>query len=116
MATAAERPISVYRVHPLTLWITAFSALVLQTFLKARVPLARQFDLPLLVVIYFSVLRRGKIFGTLLGAVLGLAEDLLGASLIGIFGIAGALVGYFGAWASVRFDLEQFLGRLALTA
>jgi len=25
-------------------------------------------------------------------------------------------VGYFGAWASVQFDLQQFLGRLALTA
>ena len=25
-------------------------------------------------------------------------------------------MGYFGAWASVQFDLEQFLGRLALTA
>lgn len=116
MPTAAERPINVYRIHPLTMLITAFSALVLQTFLKARVPLARQFDLPLLAVIYFSVVRRNKVFGTVMGAVLGLAEDLLGASLIGIFGIAGALVGYLGAWASVQFDLEQFLGRLALTA
>jgi len=25
-------------------------------------------------------------------------------------------MGYFGAWASVQFDLEQLLGRLALTA
>lgn len=25
-------------------------------------------------------------------------------------------MGYFGAWASVQFDLEQFPGRLALTA
>jgi rod shape-determining protein MreD len=116
MPTAAERPINVYRIHPLTLWITAFAALVLQTFLKARVPLARQFDLPLLTVIYFAVIRRSRVFGTVMGAVLGLAEDLLGAGLIGIFGIAGALVGYFGAWASVLFDLEQFLGRLALTA
>ena len=116
MPTATERPINVYRIHPLAMWITAFSALVLQTFLKARVPLARQFDLPLLVVIYFSVIRRSKVYGTLIGAALGLAADLLGASLIGIFGIAGALVGYFGAWASVQFDLEQFLGRLGLTA
>ena len=111
-----ERPINVYRVHTLVVWVTAFAALVLQTFLKARVPLARQFDLPLLVVIYFSVMRRSKVFGTLVGAALGIAEDLLGASLIGIFGIAGALAGYLGAWASVQFDLEQFLGRLALTA
>src|SRR5215470_5086474 len=33
-----------------------------------------------------------------------------------LIGIAKAQVGYFGAWASVQFDLQQFLGRLALTA
>ena len=116
MSAPIERPINVYRVHPITLWITAFLALVIQTFLNAKIPLARQLDLPLLVVIYFSVTRRSKVFGTLFGTALGLAEDLLGPDPIGIFGIANALVGYFGAWASVQFDLEQFLGRLALTA
>jgi len=116
MPAPAERPINVYRVHPLTIWITAFLALVLQTFLPVVLPLARLIDLPLLVVIYFSLMRRSKVFGTLLGTALGLAEDALSHGFLGIFGIAKALVGYFGAWASVQFDLEQFFGRLALTA
>lgn len=116
MRAPAERPINVYRVHWVTLWLTAFLAVVLQTFLPVILPLARLFDLPLLVVIYFSLMRRSKVFGTLFGTVVGLAEDALSHGFLGIFGIAKALVGYFGAWASVQFDLEEFLGRVILTA
>jgi rod shape-determining protein MreD len=109
-------PINVYRVHPLTLWTTAFLALVLQAFLPVVLPAAHLLDLPLLVVIYFSVMRRSRGFGTLFGAVLGLAEDAVSHGYLGMFGVANTLVGYFGAWASIQFDLEQFLGRLALTS
>src|SRR5215472_3947100 len=116
MPAPAERPINVHRVHWITLWSAAFLALVLQAFLPVILPLARLFDLPLLVVIYFSVMRRSKVFGTLFGTMVGLAEDALSHGFLGIFGIVKALVGYFGAWASVQFDLEEFLGRLALTA
>jgi rod shape-determining protein MreD len=116
MRASAERPINVYRVHWITLWSTAFLGLVLQTFLPVVLPLARLFELPLLALIYFSVMRRNKVFGTLLGSVIGLAEDALSHGFLGIFGITEALVGYFGAWASVQFDLEELLGRLALTA
>ncbi len=116
MPASAERPINVHRVHWVALWITAFLALVLQTFLPVILPLARLFDLPLLVVIYFAAMRRSKVFGTLFGAIVGLAEDALSHGFLGIFGIVKALVGYLGAWASVQFDLEEFLARLALTA
>jgi rod shape-determining protein MreD len=116
MPASAERPINVYRVHWVTLWSIAFLALVLQTFLPVVLPLARLIDLPLLVVVYFSVMRRNKVFGTLFGTMVGLAEDALSHGFLGIFGITQALVGYFGAWASVQFDLEEFLGRLTLTA
>lgn len=116
MPASTERPINVYRVHPVTLWVAAFLAVVLQTFLPVVLPAARLLDLPLLVLIYFSMMRRSKVFGTLLGAILGLAEDALSHGYLGAFSIAKALVGYFGAWASIQFDLEQLLGRLALTA
>lgn len=116
MSAPAERPINVYRVHAATLWIVAFLALGLQAFLPVVLPLARLVDLPLLVVIYFSITRRSKVFGTLFGTVVGLAEDALSHGYLGMFGIAKALVGYLGAWASVQFDLEQFAARLVLTA
>lgn len=116
MSAPAERPINVYRVHPATLWAAAFVALVLQAFLPVVLPFARLLDLPLLVVIYFSITRRNQIFGTLFGATVGLAEDALSHGFLGVFGIVKALVGYFAARASIRFDLEQFAGRLAVTA
>jgi rod shape-determining protein MreD len=116
MPALTESRINVYRVHPLTLWTAAFLALVLQAFLPVIVPAARLLDLPLLLVIYFSVMRRSRAFGTLFGAAVGLAEDALSHGYLGMFGVASTLVGYFGAWASIQFDLEQFLGRLALTS
>jgi len=116
MPAATERAINVYRVHALTRWGSAFLALVLQTFLPVVLPPAHLLDLPLLVVIYFSVTRRSRVFGTLFGSAVGLAEDALSHGFLGMFGVVKALVGYLGAWASVKFDLEQFLGRLALTA
>ncbi len=116
MPDPADRPINVYRVHALTLWIAAFLALVFQSFLPVVLPAAHLLDLPLLVVIYFSLMRRSRVFGTLFGAGVGLVEDALSHGFLGMYGIATALAGYLGAWASIQFDLEQFLGRLALTS
>lgn len=111
MASPAERPINVYRVHPVTLWVAVFIALLLQTFLPVVIPLARLFDFPVLVVIYFSLMRRNKVFGSVLGAVVGLLQDALSHGFLGMFGIAKTLVGYLAAWGSVKFDLEQFIPR-----
>lgn len=112
MGTQAGRPVEVFRVHRATLWITAFAALLLQTVLPPKIPLARLFDFPLLVTIYFSLLRRSKVFGIGLGTVLGLSQDALAHGYIGTFGMAKALVGFLAASASVKFDLEQFMPRL----
>jgi len=116
METPVERPIAVYRTHPLTLWVTFFGALLLQTSLPIVIPLARLFDFPLLVTIYFALLQRKKVFGTLLGTAAGLLQDALTHGFLGMFGMAKALSGYLAAWASVKFDLEQGLGRFVLTA
>lgn len=112
MAARADRPVEVFRVPPATLWITSFAALLLQTVLPLKIPVAHLFDLPLLVAIYFALLRRSKVFGIVLGTVLGLLQDALAHGFIGIFGIAKALVGYLAASASVKFDLEQLVPRL----
>jgi rod shape-determining protein MreD len=111
-----ERPIAVYRVHPATLWGSLVAALLLQTFLPLILPLARLFDLPLLAVIYFALLKRNRIFGTVLGMGVGVLQDALTAPYyIGMFGMAKALVGYIAAWGSVQFNLEDILPRYFLT-
>jgi len=102
-------------MHPAILWLTVFVALLLQTFLPVKVPLAWLFDFPLLATIYFAVVRRNKVFAIGLGTGIGLLQDALSHSYIGIFGMAKALIGYLAASASVKFELDGVLARLALT-
>lgn len=115
MGAPAQRPTEVFRVRPATLWTSIFFALLLQTFLPLKLPLARLADFPLLVTIYFSLVRRNKIFGIGLGTGLGLMQDALSQGSIGIFGMAKALIGYLAASASIRFDLEPLVVRSVLT-
>lgn len=114
MGSPAQRPVEVFRVHRATFWITVFAALVLETSLPLKFTLARLLDLPLLVTIYFSLLRRNKVFGIGLGTVLGLVQDALSHRFIGISGMAKAVVGYLAASASIKIDLEQLVARLSL--
>jgi rod shape-determining protein MreD len=116
MPSVAERPIAVFKISPIVIAVSVFIALLLQVSLPVKVPVARLFDLPLLLTIYFTLLRRNKIFGTLLGTVIGLLQDAFSHGLIGMFGMAKALVGYLAAWASVRFDTERMTSRIFLTA
>jgi rod shape-determining protein MreD len=97
MPQSVERPIAVYRVNPPTFWLPLFTALLLQTFVPLILPLVRLFDLPLLAVIYFALLKRNRVFGTLLGMGVGLLQDALSHGYIGMFGMAKALVGYMAA-------------------
>jgi rod shape-determining protein MreD len=115
MAVSTDRPVEVFRVHPAALWVAALSSLVLQSFLPLQLPLARLMDFPLLITIYFALVRRNKVFGMGLGTGLGLLQDALTHGYIGIFGIAKTLVGYLAASASVRFELESILARSVMT-
>ena len=116
MGQTVPRPLPVYRVHSATLWAAAFGALLLQAFLPLVVPMARLLDFPLLVTIYFSLLRRNKTFGIFFGASLGMIQDALSHGYIGINGMTKALAGYLAASASVRFDLDSLGMRSVLTA
>jgi rod shape-determining protein MreD len=111
MGVPAHRRVEVFRVHPIVIWVTIFAALLLQTELPRIFPAARRFDFPLLVIIYFALLRRSQIFGIGLGTVAGLTQDALAYGLVGINGMAKGLVGFLAATVSVKFDLEQLAPR-----
>lgn len=115
MSVSTDHPVQVYRVHPATLWVAALAALLLQTFLPIKVPLAKLMDFPLLVVIYFASVRRDKIFGVGLGTSIGLLQDALSQGFIGMYGMCKAVVGYLAASASNRFELESLLARMVMT-
>jgi rod shape-determining protein MreD len=103
-------------MHPAILWGTVFAALLLQAFLPVKLPLARLFDFPLLIAIYFALVKRDPIFAIGLGAGMGLAQDALSNGFIGVFGMAKALTAYLAATASFKFELDEVLARLGLTA
>src|SRR5205085_1088881 len=71
-------------------------------------------DLPLLVTVYFALMRRSAIAGTFLGAFIGLAQDSLSKNPLGMYGIVKTLVGYFAASVGLRFDVDHPFIRLLL--
>jgi rod shape-determining protein MreD len=105
-----------HRVHPAAFWMSLFLGLLLQVTLPIEIPLAHLFDFPLVLTLYYAMVRRDKIFGTILGTGLGLAQDALARGLIGLFGIGNALVGYLAAGASLKFELDQMGTRYVVTA
>jgi rod shape-determining protein MreD len=72
-------------------------------------------DMPLLVVVYFSLMWRSQLGGLFIGAFMGLAQDSLTHDPLGMFGIDKTLVGYFAASVGVRLDVDNALLRLLLT-
>ena len=86
--------------------------------LAVYVPLFFQFlgflEMPLLVVVYFALMRRSQIRGLLIGALVGLAQDSLSKNPLGMYGIVKTLVGYFAASVGVRFDVDNTVIRFLL--
>ena len=90
------------------------AAIVIQVTIFRFISYLSYLDLPLLVTIYFSMMRRSPVLGVLFGAGIGLAQDSLSRGFIGMYGIVKTLVGYFAATVSQRFDVENSMVRLVL--
>lgn len=92
---------------------------ILAILFQVYVPLFFKFlgflELPLLVTIYFALMRRSQIRGLFIGAIVGLAQDSLSKNPLGMFGICKTLVGYFAASLGMRIDVEQPFVRLLLS-
>jgi len=116
MPVVPQREVEVFRVHYATLLVTVLVALLLQTFLPVMIPMAGLMDFPLLVTVYFTLIRQNKVFGIALGTGLGLMQDALSHGYLGMFGMAKALVGYLAALAAMRFNFESLLPRSVVTA
>ena len=70
--------------------------------------------MPLLVTVYFSIMRRSPTVGVLIGMAIGLAQDSLSSHPLGLFGLVKTLVGYFAAYMAQRFDVQNPWSRLAI--
>lgn len=92
-------------------------SIISKFYLPRLIPHTEWLELPLLLTIYFSLMRHGQIASLFFGAFVGLAEDSLSpANLpIGMYGITKTLVGYFAASISLRFNVESPVIRLVLS-
>lgn len=61
----------------------------------------------LLVTIYFAMMRRSQVNGILVGMSMGLAQDALAFTPLGMFGIAKTMIGFFAASIGLRIDVGQ---------
>jgi len=98
-------------------WVLVLVPLAAIAF-QLYVPLFFQFftflEMPLLVVVYFAIIRRTQISGLVIGALIGLAQDSVFHNPLGMYGIDKTLVGYFAASVGMRFVVEHGLIRLLL--
>src|SRR5215469_795549 len=112
LSTQREGQVSRFRA-----WVFLLVPLAAILF-QVYVPLFFQFlgfvEMPLLVVIYFALMRRSQINGLMIGALVGLAQDSLSKNPLGVFGIDKTLVGYFAASVGVRIDAENGIVRMLL--
>jgi rod shape-determining protein MreD len=91
-------------------------ALIIQVYLPQFHTLGfiASVELPLLVTIYFALMRRSQIRGLGIGLILGLAQDSFFSPHIGMYGICKTLVGYLSASIGMQFDVEHAFVRLVL--
>ncbi len=106
-----RRELEEHHFHPVVLVAVPLCALFLHAYLPRIWKPLGILDLPLIVVLYFSIAWRSRISGTLFGTAVGLLQDLPGNQYIGVNGIVKAIVGYAAASIGVQVDVENFITR-----
>jgi len=110
-----EPRIEVHQYATIVVVLTVAVALILQSFLPVHFRWGKTLELPLLVTIYFALSRRNPSSGLLLGMVVGLLQDSLSHTYLGIYGIAKTLVGFTASSLGSRIEVEHPVSRFFLT-
>jgi rod shape-determining protein MreD len=112
---AVDRTAQSSRFKTWTFFIIPVLAILFQIYVPLFLPFLSYLELPLMVTIYFALMRRSQIRGLFIGAMVGLAQDSLSNRPLGMFGICKTLVGYFAASLGLRIDVEQPFVRLLVS-
>ncbi|MCC6588188.1 MAG: rod shape-determining protein MreD [Bryobacterales bacterium] len=113
LGARASRPRK-YQLRPVALIVAPIVALILQLYIPVFVTQFAFLELPLLVTVYFALMRRDQVAGILIGCTIGIVQDALSHNPLGMFGIVKTLVGYFAAFMSQRLDVENPFIRFVL--
>jgi rod shape-determining protein MreD len=112
IGSARERGVARFRRWGLV--AVPLAAILFQVYVPLFFQFLAYLEFPLLVTVYFSLMRRSQIAGIFIGASIGLVQDSLSHQPIGMFGLIKTLVGYFAASVGMRFDVEHVLIRFVL--
>jgi rod shape-determining protein MreD len=104
----------VSRFRAWVLLAVPIAAILFQVYVPRFFEFLSYLELPLLVTIYFALMRRSQLGGLFVGLFIGLAQDSLSKNLLGMYGIVNTLVGYFAASVGLRIDVEHPFIRLLL--
>jgi rod shape-determining protein MreD len=112
---AGEPHIEVHKFYAGVVTASVLLALMFEAFLPVHFAWAELVDLPLLITIYFALSRRNPSAGLMLGMIIGIAQDSLSHTPIGLYGISKTLVGFVASSIGARLDVEHPLARCFLT-
>jgi rod shape-determining protein MreD len=110
-----EPHIEVHKYYGGVVALAVIMALVLQAFFPVHFHWAGYLELPLLVTLYFAVSKRNPSSGLLLGMVIGLLQDSLSRTPLGLYGIAKTAVGFVASSIGARIDVEHPIARFLMT-
>jgi rod shape-determining protein MreD len=94
--------------------LVPLAAVLFQVYLPRFFEYLGYLELPLLVTVYYALMKRQPIPALFFGSAIGLGQDSLSHHPLGMFGIVKTLVGYFAASVSMRFDVDNPLIQLLL--
>jgi rod shape-determining protein MreD len=111
---SSQREGQVSRFRPWVMLVVPLAAILFQVYIPLFFQFLKFLEMPLLVVIYFALMRRNQISGLLTGAIVGLAQDSLSKNPLGMYGIVNTWVGYVAASVGARLDVDHAVIRFLL--
>ena len=109
---AHQRDTRIARYRGIVLVLVPFVTLLYQTYVPLFFDRLGYLESTLLVTIYFAMMRHSQVNGIIVGCIMGLAEDALLRTPLGVFGISFTLIGFFAASIGLRIDVSTPFVRL----
>jgi rod shape-determining protein MreD len=116
LAARSRRRSKASRFRPAALLLVPLFSILFQTYVPLFIEYLGYLELPLLVTVYFALMRRRPVSGLLYGAAIGLLQDSLSSHALGLYGIVKTLVGYFAATVSLRFEVDNPVARFIVAS
>src|SRR3989442_4502535 len=90
----SQRESQISRFRAWVLFMVPLAAILFQVYIPLFFQFLAYLELPLIVTIYFALMRRSPICGLLVGALVGLSHELLFRNPLGMFRLTQTIIGY----------------------